>query len=272
MALKDLPENLRVLCGYGRSVSDSCRRCGINRQQMNKYLNGHTRPSLPVLRRLCDFFGVDEHELLMDRRAFRDLVRLHPPRLGAAPDLFDQTVDHLASISAESSGLLARHEGYYHSYSHADPQRGLYLCSLTRIYREGERWLSKTVDRHLGKHYLVPSTLKYTGVVLEGFNRIVVVEREQAPGRSIFTSYLYGSDYGAPTYLSGLIMNLRPEGEHGISCVRTVWEPLGPAPNLRQALGKCGLVDPRVTPLPDIVTQFTENGMRIGETVFQPRT
>lgn len=239
---------------------------------MNKYLNGHSRPSLPVLRRLCDFFGVDEHEVLLDQRSFRELIRLRPPQLGGAPDLFERTVEHLSATSPESSALLARHEGYYHSYTHAEPSRNLYLCSLTRIYREGGRWVSKTVDRQLGKHYLVPSTLKYSGIVFEGFNRIVVVEREQQPGRSLFTSYLYGSDYGTPTYLSGLIMNLRPEGDHGISCVRTVWEALGPAPNLRKALGKCGLIDSNVTPLPDVVTQFTDNAMRVGETVFQPRS
>ena len=30
----DLAANLRLLCSYGRSVSDVCRRLGINRQQL----------------------------------------------------------------------------------------------------------------------------------------------------------------------------------------------------------------------------------------------
>ena len=55
MAIEESCGELRLLCSYGRSTSDVCRRAGINRQQFNKYLNGHARPSLPTLRRLADF-------------------------------------------------------------------------------------------------------------------------------------------------------------------------------------------------------------------------
>ncbi|MGC1426952.1 MAG: helix-turn-helix transcriptional regulator, partial [Albidovulum sp.] len=57
MASDPIHDNIRLLCSYGQSVSDICRRAGFNRQQFNKYINGHAQPSLATLRRICDFFG-----------------------------------------------------------------------------------------------------------------------------------------------------------------------------------------------------------------------
>ncbi len=34
MALNHLAENLRLMCSYGKSTSDICRRVGINRQRV----------------------------------------------------------------------------------------------------------------------------------------------------------------------------------------------------------------------------------------------
>src|SRR3546814_16222778 len=71
-------ENLRLLCSYYESVSAVCRRLGMNRQQFNKYLAGHSMPSRHNLRRICAFFGVEEAEIMLPNRRFAAIVELRP--------------------------------------------------------------------------------------------------------------------------------------------------------------------------------------------------
>ncbi|MDO6588357.1 helix-turn-helix transcriptional regulator [Salipiger sp. 1_MG-2023] len=63
------PTNLGFACSLLPSIAEVCRRVDINRQQFNKYLAGSVRPSRHNMRRICDFFGVTESELLMDPHA-----------------------------------------------------------------------------------------------------------------------------------------------------------------------------------------------------------
>jgi transcriptional regulator with XRE-family HTH domain len=106
LALNHLAENLKLLCSYGKSTSDICRRVGINRHQFDKYLTGKSQPSLATLRRICDFFGVDEYEILLDAKAFRDLVRLRPPRIGPKPDMMATVLGKLTRTQATSTTVL----------------------------------------------------------------------------------------------------------------------------------------------------------------------
>lgn len=271
MAVSDFPENLRLLCSYGKSTSDVCRRAGFNRQQMNKYLNGHATPSLASLRRLCDFFGLDDHEILLSNDEFRELIRLRPPRLRAERSRLEMAVETLVSASTSNTSLLEQHEGYYHTYTYPDPSRDIFLRSLARIYREDGTWLSKSIERHLDALFMLPGTLKYRGIVVESFDRIAVYEREQGVGQSVFATFLYASDRTAPTFLSGLTSGLSPEGSHDVHCLRTVWQYLGKTPDLRLALERCGAVDQSQETLPDVVISCTDNRMLDGEAVFAPR-
>lgn len=271
MAIDHLAENLRLLCSYGRSTSEVCRRAGINRQQFSKYLNGHARPSLSTLRRLCDFFGVDDHEILMDSRDFRELVRVRSPRFGETKSGFEETVERLIATATTNHALMETHAGYYHTYSYPDPKRDYYYRSISRIYRKNDAWLVKSIDPNLEREFMLPSILKYTGLVLEGHNRLVVCEREQIMGRALFVTILYASEQTAPTYLSGLMTSMSPEGAHEISCVRTVWHYLGKQPDLRKALRSCGVVDMRKEALPDIVVKCTDNRLVEGEDLLSPR-
>ncbi len=53
---QDFSQNLRLLCGYYKSVAMVCRSLDINRQQFNKYLGAQATPSLFTLRKICAFF------------------------------------------------------------------------------------------------------------------------------------------------------------------------------------------------------------------------
>jgi len=60
----DLRMNLRFLCAEKPSVAMVCREIGINHQQFSKYLTGRSRPSAHNLRRIAQYFDVDEALLM----------------------------------------------------------------------------------------------------------------------------------------------------------------------------------------------------------------
>ena len=115
---------------------------------------------------------------------------------------------------------------------------------------------------------MVPSRLKYAGIVMEGLDRIVINQREQGGGRSLWSTMLYTGPHGEPSFLSGLTLGMWPEGSHDINCVRTVWQYLGKSPDLRMALRQCGAIDLAADDLPEFVRQCTDNTRTEGEFVF----
>ena len=91
MSREDFRENLRLLCSYYDSVSEVCRRLGINRQQFNKYLAGRALPSHHNLRRMCEFFGIEEGEIFLPPRRFLEIVDVRPRRRATDEGLPDHS-------------------------------------------------------------------------------------------------------------------------------------------------------------------------------------
>jgi transcriptional regulator with XRE-family HTH domain len=253
LALDDFPQNLRVLCSYGRSISDICRRLDINRQQFSKYLNGHSHPSLATLRRICDFFGVDEGEVLLNHADFSELIRLRPPRVLTTVEPLSERVDHLIHKDTLNTDLMERHEGYYHAYCCPDQERGYVIRTVCRLTQKDGNWFSRSLETYQEDEFAVPSLLKYSGLAFEAHNRIMIVEREQGAGQGVYSTMLIASDYPVPSFLPGLTLGVAPEGAHDVSCIRIVWEYLGKKPDLRKAIKQCGVYDGKASELPEYV-------------------
>lgn len=253
MALDDFPKNLRLLCSYGRSTSDVCRRIEINRQQFNKYLNGHSHPSLSTLRKICDFFGVDEGEILLNHTAFSELIRLRPPRILTNVDPLSQRVDHLLQHDVTNADLMERHEGYYHAYCCPDQERDYVIRSVCRLQHKDGNWFSKSLERYRKDEFAVPSLLKYSGLAFEAHNRVMIVDREQGMGKGMYSTLLIASDYPVPSFLPGLTLGITPEGAHDVSCIRMIWEYLGKTPDLREIIKQCGVYNKDAPELPEYV-------------------
>lgn len=261
--MTNLAQNLRTLCSYSRSISDICRRVSLNRQQFDRYLNGQTQPSLATLRRICDFFGVDEAEILMEPRAFADLVRLRPPRLGLKPSRFDTQTTLLLDRREGTDPLLSRHAGFYHVHACPDPTRRYILRTLCWIGPIDGAWISKSIERHSPEEFALPETLRYGGIVLEAHDRIIVQERELGRGRGLWTTVLIASDH-MPNFLPGLVLGISPEGSHEVSATRTVWQYLGQKIDVRAALRACGVVNPDAPGLPEYIRNLVATDQGAG--------
>lgn len=268
--MSDLAENLRLLVSFGRSVTDVCRRAGINRQQFNRYLAGAAAPSLQTLRRLGDFFGVEEHELLLDAPAFRNLIRLRPPRLG-------QPQNTLAAFfagyeqSPEDRAQAKRLVGYYHSYIQPERQVPLIYRLITRVSLADQGLDIRTLGLYRDGLPGLPNRLRYGGVGFVSANRLLVMQRERQVGKATSFAMLYLSEFDRSTYLPGVLLGVEPDAGNDIVAIRTLWQFLGDTIDLRAALKRCGRFEEDKIDLDPAMRRSIVNDLMESEPAFGPR-
>lgn len=267
----DLPQNLRLLCGYGRSISDVCRKAGVNRQQFNKYLSGQSTPSLRSLRLICDYFGVDEAEILMDYASFSELIRRRPPRLRAKHDPLYRFVDELAAGNARPAEALRKYQGFYYCYTQPEERAATLLRSLVYVHEKNGMFFSTSIDVNRPLEGPLPRTMKYKGIVVHLADRLLFIEREVSVGECVLIAILFTTDYEPITYLTGLITGIMPESSKQIESYRTVYEYLGQSVDTRATLKSCGRVKLDDPDINDYIRRCTSNDMAPEETAFVAR-
>lgn len=245
------PANLAFACSQFASIAQVCRRIGINRQQFNKYLAGQVRPSQHNMRRVCDFFGVTESEILLEERRFRELlaVRSAPETQRGAP-LYAPAIERLS----RASGSLDRYCGYYYRYFFAFSYPGMITRSIGRLTRVGDQYLWKNVERHASMSHGASDVTKYEGMAFLLGDRLTIVEYESLLAGSITQMILYPSYHTGIDYLTGLQTGGPMKRGRKPAASRVMLEYLGQRVDLSRAIRRCGMfsqeaVGPRVTAL-----------------------
>ena len=256
-------QNLVLVTSYGRSVSDVCRRAGINRQQYNRYLSGQSSPNLSTLRRICDFFGLEDHEIFLDHSTFSRIIRLRPPMFKNTEDPVSEYVRKLYLPDRNEADPLKKYEGYYHCYMAASEDSQQFLRTLVSVRHNGRGWVTKSLERYPRSTFTIPNRMKYEGIIYYQTDRLIMMEQEIFSRKSTWTTTMYTTDFERPTTLSGLSMGIAPESSHDIVCFRIVWEFLGKEPNLRTAVQACGLLEKSDKSIPSMLTGNAENMMII---------
>lgn len=249
MAHSHLAENLRTLVGYGKSVSEVCRRAGINRSQFNRYLAGSAQPSLQSLRRLCDFFGVDEHEVFLPPDDFRAIVRLRPPQMNTGDD---KAADFVHSLFLGQQKPAAQ-PGYYHGYIMPEPEVPAIYVHLVKLSWTGRGTAVKIVSRFPEHLINLPRRLTFEGTAFEQAGKLFCLVRERRRRRAGSCIVLSLGDFETPALMDGVITGTEPEGGNDITNFRVVWRYLGAKPDLRLALRQCGVFPPDQADLPEVV-------------------
>ena len=189
-----LAANLRFAASFLPSVSQLCRDVGLNRQQMNKYLNGGSRPS-PLT------FAASPAISGSSPRSWRSLPSASP-RSGAIAGQFPSgrwTGCGCRGRSAmPSSGPRQGPSGFLGSYhccinSHSWP--GHVLRYVMRLSRVGGWIATKSVGRYAaepesGQRYL----MKCAGVATMQANLLMIVEQQLLGAGTLSTTILQ------PTY------------------------------------------------------------------------
>lgn len=259
-------ENLKYLCGYYPSIAHVCRRIGINRQQFNKYLSGQMRPSRANMRKICDFFGVTEAELLLDPVDLQSIfvVRKRP----ITENALEGPLRHLDKIY-RSSLSLDRYVGYYYRYFFAFGFPGMIVKSLQRITGDGQRYTTKNIEILRDQANQRSITInKYLGVALYLGDRIQLIEYEALQTNSISQSVYYPSYHSRVDKLIGIQIGapLRKGRRPGAS--KVLLEYLGEDIDLRQALRRIGLFKPDSPMVPPGVVELIRNRIEDGQHVL----
>ena len=262
----NLGRNLRYLCSYYRSISEVCRKIGINRQQFNKYLDGGARPSAHNLKRICDFFGLEEYEILSPPADLKRLVEIKGiPATGARPaQIHMGHIEALLSLDAE---VFRDYYGYYYKYYYSFSYPGRILKCLVSIFEvEGTacyKCVERLVDR--GGGFKQRYVFKYVGVLFFLRDRIFMVDREALIGNEISETILYPSTKSKVGELPGLMIGVSGKTSREPICSRVLLEYLGPQIDLRRAMESCGLYAADSPAIDESVKRAIDNTTRTGD-------
>ena len=233
--------NLTYACSLFPSVAEVCRRIGINRQQFNKYLSGQMRPSRRNMRRICDFFGVTEWEMLLEEDRFRDLISVR--RVPVRNEEMTAPLHHIEALYRESADMQ-RYLGYYYRYFYSFGRPGKITRSLAAISDSGGRYFWKNIeiarDEVIGSGH---NTSKYTGAAFYLGERIYILEYESLMRTSITALTLYPSYKNRLDYLIGVQTGGPTRRGRRPAASLVLLEYLGRHVDLRRAMRKLGLFD-----------------------------
>ena len=244
MLQPDFQRNLRLLSDHYKSVADVCRRLDINRSQFNKYLAGRAMPSRHTLRKICNFFGVEEYEIRLPHDDFRKIVNLKPADHENDRDArpYIAYLDHLVRRSRSD---LRNYEGFYFEYTNSMTRPGLILRSLLSIANEAGTMTYQRIEniaRTDGSETRVKC--KYRGMAFYLNDRIFLIDYDSLTGNEISQTVLYPNYQHRLTRLSGLKLGVSTGSRREPLCTRVVLESLGRQISVKKALYQCGLFEP----------------------------
>lgn len=257
---RDLPKNLRLLCSYHKSIAEVCRQLGVNRSQFNRYLNGDSAPSLRLMRRICDFFGVEEAELLMAHGQFCDLIRLRPQETGARAER--NVVSAVGeSIRMSSLSALDSYAGYYFTYYNSMSHPGQVLRALSHIYRTPFGMNIKSLES-VGRPGERQFTCKYEGACYMLGDRIFMTVMEMLTRNEVMQIIVYPSYNNRIRYLSGIVSGVAARAPRPPSATQIVMQYLGRRVDLRGKMKQCALYDAADPEIPAEVRTMLATGLR----------
>lgn len=270
----DFAANLRLLCSYYRSIAEVCRRLNINRSQFNRYLSARFRPSAHTLRRFCDFFGVEEYEILLPHEQFQRLIKVRPSRAESRADSEAESRPedaHLAQLSERGSSGLSRYLGYYFENYMAMAHPGKILRTLVRLEQRGDRVYFQRTERVREREGDAVCHGVYLGMAHFLTDRIFLVDYESLTGHEITETILFPTFKSRVTRLSGLKLGGAGSGERMPCCARVVYEYLGTQVDTMRALSLCGLYSTDSPQIDESTVQAVSNEMAPGDVHFRAR-
>ncbi|WP_271409851.1 helix-turn-helix transcriptional regulator [Pseudomonas sp. Q1-7] len=247
-----LGNNLKLLCSHYRSIAEVCRKLSINRAQFNKYLSGQSRPTAYNLKRICDFFGVEDFEIAMPPEQFARLLGTRAPDQVAA-GRNDPLLELLDPLRAQS-GNLARYCGFYFEYSNCMSVPGTVLLSLVRLWEDDGNFLFERQERQEragGPDSQAEDWVRcrYLGAAFQLQDRLFLMDYESLTLNEMSQTILIPSYKSRITRLNGLKTGVSSGDRRNPACTRVVWEYLGPEINRVAAYRQVKLYrpdDPRI--------------------------
>lgn len=213
------------------------------------------------MRRICDFFGVDEYEILLPHDQFRNLVRLRPTH-DRGNIVLPPGLEGLLLEAQRSGRLLSKTYGYYHKYYLSFSAPGYVLKSLVYIYGWNDYTLYKRLERlRRPNRSGPPEVYKYAGMITIVGDRMHLIDQEMITGSELTQTVLFMNYRNRVSTLTGLAMGVSGNDTHEPSSSRVVMEYIGRSVNLRQAISECHLYPLNSDDVPQrVLSHLTADG------------
>jgi len=219
---------------------------------------------------ICNHFGIEESEAVMNHDAFRRMVAIKKPR-AREMDPFGDYVAKLTRINPDSMTDMERFLGYYYSYLRPVEFPGKTIRSLVKVFSRAGFVYVKTIENYSAVRRRKRKILKYTGLAFHTGERILVHEREMSAGQMIWTTVLHPSQSDQASVLTGLTLGISSGMARDIACYRVVWEALGQDINQREALQGCGIFSNSSRGIPADIEAAIDNNIGPREKAFVSR-
>ncbi|MDF0731323.1 helix-turn-helix transcriptional regulator [Pseudomonas entomophila] len=246
----NLAANLKLACGHYRSISEVCRQLSINRAQFNKYLSGQSQPTTYNLKRIGDFFGVEDYELNLPPEQFARLIGARAQ--AAQADAQNDPISELFRPLHEQAVNLSRYCGYYFEYSNCMSVPGSVLVSLVHLWEERGSFLferQERQERSSATHVHAEVRCRYLGAAFQLQDRLFLIDYESLTLNEMSQTILIPSFKSRITRLNGLKTGVSSGDRRNPACTRVVWEYLGEEINRINAYRQVKLYrpdDPRI--------------------------
>ncbi|QRZ16072.1 helix-turn-helix transcriptional regulator (plasmid) [Paracoccus methylovorus] len=199
--------NLRLLCDRQGSISQICRKLGINRQQFNKYLSGRHMPSSGNIRLIANYFGLGPEVLFSEHERFRALVD------GNFFDVLDhlrrapQVARFLDTVAVSTKIDMGEYVGCYDRYQYSSIYARKILRSAFCIFQSGDFLNHYYIERF--PSYDDPSRteyiFKYHGFTFPVEDRVFTIDFETVQ-RNEFTFGIFSTvQRSAKRFMFGIV-------------------------------------------------------------------
>jgi transcriptional regulator with XRE-family HTH domain len=267
MNRNDVDRNLKLLIGYSSSITQVCKQIKISRQQFTKYLSGKSFPRLQSLQRICDYFGLEDWEILLPHQEFRKLIALNPPQgISNNRSYANEFVSDIRNKSLPDRSL-APFLGFYYNHFIVKARESMIQRSLVHLFEVDGIVGTKTIER-IANHDGTIDVSKYDGIAYYSGHRLYISERENFLGHTIWHTTLYATTTKREQFFSGLGLGNTTDSVQDISCYRSIFQFLGRSVNMRDALRGCGLFGLDDMEIPAYIREHIENKIEIGDNAF----
>ena len=263
----NIGKNLRLLIGYSPSITQVCNEIKISRQQFSKYLSGRSSPRLNSMQRICDYFGLEEWELILPHSEFRQLIAIRPPENILNYRSYEDTFISELRTKSQSTKSLAPFLGYYYNHFIAKHKESMIQRSLVHLFEVESVVGTRTIERIVNANGAADVT-KYDGIAYYSGHRLYISEQESFLKQTIWHTTLYATTTRREQFFSGLGLGNTTASVQDISCYRSIFQFLGRTVDKYDALKGCGLFKPNSSEIPAYIREHIENKIEIGDNAF----
>lgn len=243
----DFSSNLRSLCADRGSFAQVCREIGMNRQQFNRYLNGHGMPSVHNLHRIARHFNVRDEDLMLSHDEF--LARYSETRtehdIGPASVLVDTFRDQARKMRS----FL----GSYHVHFYTPSWPGQIMRSALWLREQDGFVVSRSYERGTSSDGSIIQRTRYAGLVAMRDSRIYLVERAFSNDGFVGESILYLPHRQKVKFIRGHMIGVAVRPRLAPYSSKLIWKKMPDRMSAREVMNGSGtfpmsstLIDPVV--------------------------